>query len=486
MGYLGLMLLLDERAEVLMLVTNSIKNDLTHKNQYVVGVALCSLANVASPEMSRDLAVDVEKLFASPNSYVQKKAALCAIRIIRKVPDLAEGFFSAAPSLLRDRHHGVLLAGLLLAQDLCRQCPAEAIPLFRSEVPQLVKVLKALVLGGSSPEHEIGGVVDPFLQVAVLRLFRLVGAGDADASDAMSDILAQVASNTDAGKNPGNAVLYECVTTIMGIESIGSLRVLAINILGRFLGNKDNNIRYVALNTLSKVAAVDTGAVQRHRATIVDCVKDSDVSIRRRALELVYGLVNESNITALAKELLEYLLVADVEFKGDLTHKICALVQRYAPDARWHIDTLVDVMRRAGTYVREEVTRSFVVLVSNAPQLHAYAARALFRALSEERGQPALSQVAVWALGEYGELVVSGADRQEGEEPLAATEGDLAALLESLLKDHSASEQLKAYIVTALAKLCGRLSAGVVPRLRAIMAPYAASISLELQARPPS
>jgi hypothetical protein len=39
----------------------------------------------------------------------------------------------------------------------------------------------------------------------------------------------------------------------MGIETIGGLRVMAVNILGRFLANRDNNIRYVALNTLAKV-----------------------------------------------------------------------------------------------------------------------------------------------------------------------------------------------------------------------------------------
>lgn len=102
----------------------------------------------------------------------------------------------------------------------------------------------------------------------------------------MSDILAQVASNVDSGRNAGYAILYECVQTIMGVESIGGLRLLAVNILGRFLANKDNNIRYVALNTLSKVIGVDKQAVQRHRATIVECVKDADVSIRRRALDL--------------------------------------------------------------------------------------------------------------------------------------------------------------------------------------------------------
>ena len=47
----------------------------------------------------------------------------------------------------------------------------------------------------------------------------------------------------------------------------------------------------MALNTLARVVSVDAAAVQRHRGTIVDCVKDADISIRRRALELVYALV---------------------------------------------------------------------------------------------------------------------------------------------------------------------------------------------------
>ena len=62
---------------------------------------------------------------------------------------------------------------------------------------------------------------------------RVLGAGSASASDAMSDILAQVATNTEGTRNAGNAILYECVQTIMGVESSGGLRVLAINILGR-------------------------------------------------------------------------------------------------------------------------------------------------------------------------------------------------------------------------------------------------------------
>lgn len=81
----------------------------------------------------------------------------------------------------------------------------------------------------------------------------------------MSDILAQIATNTEASKNPGNSVLAECVRTIMGIEASTGLRVLGINILGRFLMNKENNVRFVALQSLQSVVDIDYNAVQRHK-----------------------------------------------------------------------------------------------------------------------------------------------------------------------------------------------------------------------------
>ena len=72
---------------------------------------------------------------------------------------------------------------------------------------------------------------------------------------------------------------------------------------------------------------------------------ENDLSevVCRRALDLVYALVNDNNIKSLTKELLEYLKVSDTEFKPDLTAKICQLVLRFAPDKRWHFDSILQV-----------------------------------------------------------------------------------------------------------------------------------------------
>lgn len=46
---------------------------MNHANMYAVGLALCTFANIASEEMSRDLANEIEKLLGSSNTYIRKK-----------------------------------------------------------------------------------------------------------------------------------------------------------------------------------------------------------------------------------------------------------------------------------------------------------------------------------------------------------------------------------------------------------------------------
>ncbi|CAN0924042.1 AP-1 complex subunit gamma-2 [Linum grandiflorum] len=481
-GYLGLMLLLDERQEVLMLVTNSLKQDLNHTNQYIVGLALCALGNICSAEMARDLAPEVERLLQFRDPNIRKKAALCSVRIIKKVPDLAENFINPVAGLLKEKHHGVLITGVQLCTDLCKVSP-EALEYFRRKCTDgLVRTLRELVNSPYAPEYDIAGITDPFLHIRLLRLLRVLGHGDADASDAMNDILAQVATKTESNKNAGNAILYECVETIMSIEDNGGLRVLAINILGRFLSNRDNNIRYVALNMLMRAITVDAQAVQRHRATILECVKDSDASIRKRALELVYLLVNESNVKPLTKELTEYLEVSDQDFKEDLTAKICSIIEKYSPEKIWYIDQMLKVLTEAGNFVKDDVWHALVVVIGNASDLHGYTVRALYKAFQASSEQETLVRVAVWCIGEYGDLLVTNAGMLSVEEPITVTESDAVDVVESAMMRHASDMTTKAMSLVALLKLSSRFPS-CSGRIKDTVVQHKGSLVLEMQQR---
>ena len=411
------------------------------------------------------------------------------MRICRKVPDLQEHFLEKAKLLLSDRNHGVLLCGLTLVTSMCEADETEGgdegvVEMLRPLTGSLVRTLKGLTSSGYAPEHDVTGITDPFLQVKLLRLLRVLGRGDARTSEHINDILAQVATNTDSSKNVGNSILYEAVLTILDIEADSGLRVLGVNILGKFLSNKDNNIRYVALNTLIKVVAVEPNAVQRHRNTILDCLRDPDISIRRRALDLSFTLINEGNVRVLIRELLAFLEVADNEFKPVMTSQIGVAADRFAPNKRWHIDTMLRVLKLAGNYVKEQILSSFVRLIATTPDLQTYSVQKLYASLKEDITQEGLTLAGAWVIGEYGDALLRGGKYEEEELVREVKESDIVDLFATILSSAYATQIVTEYIITSAMKLTTRFSdPAQIDRIRRLLQSRTADLSTEIQQR---
>ncbi|XP_048372270.1 AP-1 complex subunit gamma-like 2 isoform X2 [Sphaerodactylus townsendi] len=449
-GYLGAALLLDEKQDTHLLLTNSIKNDLSHPSAWVQSLALSTLGSLGSAAMFRDLAGAVEQLAQVGQPSVRRKAVVCAVHIIRKVPDLTDTFVALGEQLLTERNHSILHGAVMLIAEMCRQNP-QTLEHFRKHVPQLVGLLQNLVVAGYSPESSISGINDPFLQVQIVRLLRILGRGNEDTSDSMNDVLAQVATNTETTRNVGNAILYETVLTIMGVHSASGLRVLAVNILGRFLVNKDRNIRYVALTSLQKLLQEESSAVQRHRSTILACLSDPDATVKRRALQLSLALVNHSNVRATIKELLDFLSLCAPDLKSDCASGIFLAAEKFAPNKRWHVDTILQVLTTAGSYVRDDAVPNLTHLIGGAKELHGYAVQQLYQALAQDISQQPLVQVATWCIGEYGNLLLAGSC--EEVEPKQVDPEEMLSLLERVLQSHLSWPATRGYALTALMKL---------------------------------
>uniref|UniRef100_A0AAQ5ZWH3 AP-2 complex subunit alpha n=1 Tax=Amphiprion ocellaris TaxID=80972 RepID=A0AAQ5ZWH3_AMPOC len=384
-GYLFISVLVNSNSELIRLINNAIKNDLSSRNPTFMCLALHCIANVGSREMAEAFASEIPRILVAGDTMdsVKQSAALCLLRLYKTSPDLVlmGEWTSRVVHLLNDQHMIVSSASTDLQDYTYYFVPA------------------------------------PWLSCKLLRLLQCYpppedGAVKGRLVECLETILNKAQEPPKSKKvqhsNAKNAILFEAISLIIHYDSEPNLLVRACNQLGQFLQHRETNLRYLALESMCTLASSEFSheAVKTHIETVINALKtERDVSVRQRAADLLYAMCDRSNAKQIVAEMLSYLETADYSIREEMVLKVAILAEKYAVDYSWYVDTILNLIRIAGDYVSEEVWYRVIQIVINRDDVQGYAAKTVFEALQAPACHENMVKVGGYILGEFGNLI---------------------------------------------------------------------------------
>ena len=295
--------------------------------------------------------------------------------------------------------------------------------------------------------------------------------------------------------NAQNAVLFEAINLAIHLASIAEevaqstltgldvyqrdplltqlLRQIA-SLLGKFITARETNVRYLGLEAMAHLASHEESLdyFRKHQQTVLLALRDKDVSVRRRALDLLYSMCDSSNAKSTVQELLRTLPSADYSLREEMVLKIAILAEKYATESQWYVDVTLQLISQAGAQVPEEVWFRIVQIVTNNEELQEYAAKTVLGHLkTATSGNESIVKVGAYILGEFGHLIANEATT----EPI-----DQFDALRS--KWDSSSQSTRAMILSTYIKFVN-----LFPEIRGpimgLLRQYALSLDTEIQTR---
>ncbi|OAA67145.1 ap-2 complex subunit alpha [Niveomyces insectorum RCEF 264] len=479
-GYLAMTLFLHEKHELLHLVVNSIRKDLLDHNELFNCLALHAIANVGSREMGEALSGEVHRLLISPTSksFVKKKAALTLLRLYRKHPDIVQPQWAERIiSLMDDMDLGVALSVTSLVMAVAQDNPEQ----YRGADVKAAARLKRIVVDGEyTADYLYYKVPCPWIQVKLLRLLQYFPPSeDSHIREMIRESLQTILNHAmETNKNvqqnnAQNAVLFEAINLIIHLDTEHALMKQISTRLGRFIQSRETNVRYLGLEAMTHLAArADTlDPIKQHQDIIVGSLRDRDISVRRKGLDLLYSMCDTSNAQQIVGELLHYLQNADFAIREEMVLKIAILTEKYATDVQWYVDITLRLIAMAGDHVSDEVWQRVIQIVTNNEELQVYAAKNSLMYAKQDHCHETLVKIGAYILGEFGHLIAE----EKGCSPI---EQFLA--LQSKVPACSAST--KAMILSCFVKFVN-LFPEIKPQLVHVFEVFSHTLDSELQQR---
>ena len=482
-GYLAAALCFSEDTEVLILATNLIKKDLHSAQPLDVQAALNGLSHVINQELAQHLAEDIAMMLTHSKPRVRKRAVLVLYSAIVRYPEVLDRTWERLRDLLCDSDQGVVTATVNVICELARRNPRPFVPLS----PQLFEILTQ--------------TSNNWLLIKVVKLFGALARVEPRLVRKLQRPIAEIISTT-----PAMSVLYECIhTAIIGhmLEGADSedFAMRCIDNLGQFLSDADQNLQYIALLALAKLAPTHPALVAQHEATILAAIRHPDRTIQVRALDLVCQLATNGSMRTILDTLLTYVeepqggAASGGASAGGASHALQSALDAHAtvrtadappmpdaddqaglraqiaesilelggadayahvPDRGWYFGILQRLMVCVRPDVAQQVADQMIDLVHRSAPLRPAACAALeqrwLHAADEHLGRDSAEgewlRAGAWTCGEYPEYVTAPAQ-----------------LARAVLQPHTAELRapVLAVCIQSALKLCAHYAASLSP-----------------------
>ncbi|KAH7321071.1 adaptin N terminal region-domain-containing protein [Stachybotrys elegans] len=479
-GYLAMTLFLHEKHELLHLVVNSIRKDLMENNELFNCLALHAIANVGGREMGESLSGEVHRLLISPTSksFVKKKAALTLLRLYRKNPNIVSPQWAERIiHLMDDADLGVALSVTSLVMTLAQ----DNLDQYKGAYAKAAARVKRIVVDGEyTTDYLYYKVPCPWLQIKLLRLLQYFPPSeDTHVREMIRESLKRILnlameSNKNVQQNNAqNAVLFEAINLIIHLDTEQGLMQQVCARLGKFIQSRETNVRYLGLEAMTHLAArAETlDPIKQHQDIILGSLKDRDISVRRKGLDLLYSMCDSTNAQVIVGELLHFLQNADFAIREEMVLKIAILTEKYATDVQWYVDISLRLIAMAGDHVSDEVWQRVIQIVTNNEELQVYAAQNALRYVKSDHCHETLVKIGGYILGEFGHLIA--------DQPQCSPIEQFMALQSKL---PACSSSTRAMILSCFIKFVN-LFPEIKPQLLHVFDVYSHTLDSELQQR---
>lgn len=450
-GYLTCNLFLHKDHELMLLLINTMQRDLQSANHLEVCAALTSVCRLVNVEMIPAISPLVLKLMSHPQELVRKKAIVGLHRFYKLVPEEVMEKTDVLRKVLCDPDPSVMGASLHVLNEVAKGNPNS----MKDLVPSFVSILKQITEHRLPRDFDYHRMPAPWLQVKLLSILGVIGTADQKASEQMYEILRECMRRADSGVNVGYAIIYECVKCITRIYPDHSLLELAASSISRFISSDNHNLKYLGVTGLAQIVQVNASYATEHQMVVVDCLEDSDETLKRKTLDLLYRMTNPQNVEVVAEKLTSNLRTSvDLHLRRELVERITSLAERFAPNNEWYVNTMNTVFELGGEIVPAETAYNLMRLVAegtgeddSADQVfRTFAVNTYLKLLERPTLSDVLVQVIAWVLGEYARLATVDGYTLE----------DIIDLLCECVDRPFEDSSTRGYLVNALMKLVGQ------------------------------